>query len=377
MIGRGRLRRLLTSLVLAFAWGVSFAPGPAPAQSFLGLDIGVVLKFKAHKDNPQQIPIGTPIALVFIAAGLLFLPVVLNLTGNTLFGDHDTGGALGNAMSCPVFAGTGTILTESGCFWTRVTAQRTYSFETRTDIGSVTLGGQVELAPSWFLGGTIGTGTLALQDDSVGASGYGQTFNGSVALKHTAGPWYFAGALAFASRSLHIARNGGLASSDLNLYGGGLRLRGAYDFAFTDWYVRPRLDLDLFYTAMPGFQESGPAGGTLSVGAVNKTSLALSPAVELGGRYDLDPQTILRPYVVLGFTLNPDSGSTVQVQFTGPQAALGTFQATTSGPGVLGNLEAGLQWYRTKGLELKAEYRLTAGDAYLSQTAGLRGAYRF
>ena len=30
--------------------------------------VGAVVKFKAHKDNPTQIPIGTPIALLFVGA---------------------------------------------------------------------------------------------------------------------------------------------------------------------------------------------------------------------------------------------------------------------------------------------------------------------
>ena len=52
----------------------------------LGFSIGAIMKFKQHKDNPTQIPIGTPIALVFIAAALLFLPSVLGVTGATMFG---------------------------------------------------------------------------------------------------------------------------------------------------------------------------------------------------------------------------------------------------------------------------------------------------
>lgn len=52
----------------------------------LGFSIGAIMKFKQHKDNPTQIPIGTPIALVFIAAALLFLPTILGVTGATMFG---------------------------------------------------------------------------------------------------------------------------------------------------------------------------------------------------------------------------------------------------------------------------------------------------
>lgn len=56
----------------------------------LGFSIGAIMKFKQHKDNPTQIPIGTPIALIFIAAALLFLPSILGVAGATMFGT--TGG---------------------------------------------------------------------------------------------------------------------------------------------------------------------------------------------------------------------------------------------------------------------------------------------
>jgi len=53
----------------------------------LGFSIGAIMKFKQHKDNPTQIPVGTPVALVFIAAALLFLPTILDVTGQTMFGE--------------------------------------------------------------------------------------------------------------------------------------------------------------------------------------------------------------------------------------------------------------------------------------------------
>jgi|TARA_R110000868_G_scaffold217167_1_gene467272 intracellular multiplication protein IcmD len=56
----------------------------------LGFAIGAIMKFKAHKDNPTQITVGTPIALVFIAAALLFLPSILDVAGSTMFGSEKT-----------------------------------------------------------------------------------------------------------------------------------------------------------------------------------------------------------------------------------------------------------------------------------------------
>jgi len=51
----------------------------------LGLALAAITKFKAHKDNPQQIA-GAPIALAVIAALLLLLPNILGSSGQTLFG---------------------------------------------------------------------------------------------------------------------------------------------------------------------------------------------------------------------------------------------------------------------------------------------------
>ncbi|NCT56279.1 MAG: type IV secretion protein IcmD [Legionella sp.] len=64
----------------------------------LGFAIGAIMKFKAHKDNPTQITVGTPIALVFIAAALLFLPSILDMTGSTMFGGEQSVAGAGGTL---------------------------------------------------------------------------------------------------------------------------------------------------------------------------------------------------------------------------------------------------------------------------------------
>jgi len=61
----------------------------------MGFAVGAVVKFKAHKDNPTQIPIGMPIALLFVAAGLIFIPSVFKSAGATLFGSGSVAGVSG------------------------------------------------------------------------------------------------------------------------------------------------------------------------------------------------------------------------------------------------------------------------------------------
>lgn len=52
----------------------------------LGFGVGAVVKFKAHKDNPQQVQLSVPIALLFVAAALMFIPSVFKSAGQTLYG---------------------------------------------------------------------------------------------------------------------------------------------------------------------------------------------------------------------------------------------------------------------------------------------------
>lgn len=47
--------------------------------------VGAVAKFKQHKDNPTQIPLSTPIVLLFVGIALIFIPAVFQAGGGTLF----------------------------------------------------------------------------------------------------------------------------------------------------------------------------------------------------------------------------------------------------------------------------------------------------
>lgn len=66
----------------------------------LGFAVGSIIKFKAHKDNAAQVPIGQPIGLLLVAAALLFLPSILNVAGETMFGgSQKTAGPTGTLFT--------------------------------------------------------------------------------------------------------------------------------------------------------------------------------------------------------------------------------------------------------------------------------------
>ena len=63
------------------------------------LVVVALYKFKQHKDNPQQVPMGTPITLLLIGAALIFVPNIIKPAGESIFGgDAKVGGTGGQGF---------------------------------------------------------------------------------------------------------------------------------------------------------------------------------------------------------------------------------------------------------------------------------------
>jgi uncharacterized protein YhjY with autotransporter beta-barrel domain len=284
------------------------------------------------------------------------------------------------ALSCPVFVGSGTLLGEDACLWSKVSGQYTNEFSSDTRGFVWRVGGQAALAPGWYLGGTLATGT-GWQTAAGGLiNGRLQTVDGSVALKWLSGPWLLAGTLGFTTttnRATRVSVGNAIVQADAAVYKGSAGLRAAYDAAFDGWYLRPRADVSLNYVNVPGFQESGPSPTAVVYYGRSQVGVTLTPALEVGGRIDLGEQTILRPYLVAGAMFRTDNKWTVQGTFAGAAAAFGSFANYYSSPAVIGLFEGGLQLYDQHGIEFRAEYRLATAYSYLSQTASLRLGWHF
>jgi intracellular multiplication protein IcmD len=68
----------------------------------IGFTIAAIFKFKQHRDNPTQIPIGTPIALLAVGIVLIFLPGIIKPAGETIFGanaQNAAGGFTGGGVN--------------------------------------------------------------------------------------------------------------------------------------------------------------------------------------------------------------------------------------------------------------------------------------
>jgi uncharacterized protein with beta-barrel porin domain len=305
----------------------------------------------------------------------------------------NSGGAiLGAAMSCPVFVDQSILLGEDNCVWVKGSGRWSDQWASGDTQGyhvasaTYRLGGQHEIAPNWYLGGSFAAGqTWATTNGTASGSstGHGQTYDGSLALKHTMGPWFFAGSVAFASGAFHSDRLinlpgvSELLQSDPGIFLAGARARAGYEFAFNNWYIRPYGDFDVVYTHLSGFQESGSPLYALNVRGSSKTSVVLSPMVEFGGRLILDDRTTLRPFVAVGVSILPNNRRSIDASFVGASTADGTFRSFLDGPSVLGDFDVGVQLYRAGGFEVKAEYTANIGGSFASQGASARLAYHF
>ena len=65
-----------------------------------------LVKFKAHKDNPTQVPLSAPLVMIAISACLMFLPSLISVAGQTVFGGTQTSaqGALKETADTNLFS---------------------------------------------------------------------------------------------------------------------------------------------------------------------------------------------------------------------------------------------------------------------------------
>lgn len=64
----------------------------------IGFALMGMLKFKAHKDNPTQVPLSQPIVLLAIAAGLVFLPSLITTGGKTVWSNAQNANTQGTGV---------------------------------------------------------------------------------------------------------------------------------------------------------------------------------------------------------------------------------------------------------------------------------------
>ncbi|WP_245287157.1 autotransporter outer membrane beta-barrel domain-containing protein [Bradyrhizobium elkanii] len=276
---------------------------------------------------------------------------------------------------------------ETDCGWARVTGAWTRQTESADASGyhqnaeTYRVGAQREIADGWFLGATAGLTQSALSDSDRLSRTNGVAGDVAVSLKHQIGPWLLAmsGHMGYGTfetqRLLDVGPSVWLANGTSDIWTAAARVRASYELAYSNWYIKPYTDLDLLYTAMPGYNEHGMGGMDLHFSSARQWNVAVSPSLEIGGRLDVDPQAWLRPYASVGMTFFARDSMDIGVTFG--NAADAGFITQAKLPATLVNVTAGLQIFSTKGYELRTEYSAGFSRNYISQEASLRLAVPF
>lgn len=289
----------------------------------------------------------------------------------------------GAMMSCPVFQGADAFTGEQNCVWGQVSGVNTnqdgdggvsgFSFDGVT----YQFGGQQQVSPGWFLGGSVAYQNTHMRGDDGRVSGKGDSGYAGLVLKREAGPWTFSAALSGSygqydiDRRIRIPGLQSQASADLDVYGAALRLRAARTFASEQFYLKPYVDVDMFYTHMPGYSESRN-NLHLDVDSSNQFVMGLSPTLEVGGRVPLGNGAIMRPYMYGGVSFLSEDEYTVNAHLQGAPAGSGSFETAVPMDDVIGRIGAGLQVSHAGGIDFRLQY----DGEFSSHTQSHRGSLK-
>jgi len=282
------------------------------------------------------------------------------------------------------------LLGETECAWVRarggVLSRSGDGGRVGYDSSVVTLqaGGQVELAPSWFLTGSLGYETSRLRDDDNAVEVDGDAVLAGVGLKYQDGPWQIGGVLDFgygwydSTRTIAFGTGPSwTATSSPNSLNVGLHGRIAYEIPLETFYLRPRLDLSVSYLRMGGYSESGADPFDLEVQAKDKFFGAATPALEVGTRVSFSDGTVLRPYAVAGVGFSTDSDWTSDASFANAPDDAGGFTTTVDNPEVVGKVALGVQVITTGALDVSLQYNADFAGGFFANTGSLKLTYRF
>jgi uncharacterized protein YhjY with autotransporter beta-barrel domain len=277
---------------------------------------------------------------------------------------------------------------EEHCVWGRAFGSYTDQDGTSGSLGyqarswNFQTGLQRQVAPGWFVGASVAYESSEFRGDEGSSKVSGESLLVGASLRFQQGPWQLSGGVDLgygwydSKRMISAGNFGATASASPTAWHAGAHTRIAYQVPFDGWYLQPRLDLHLTYVRSGSYTESGAAPFNLSVEAEGSTLFSAVPAIELGGRIRLSETTMLRPYVSAGVAAMAHDDWATTARFAGQPGSRG-FRATTPIPDVLAKFTLGADLLSGANWDFGVQYRLEAGDGYVSHAGVGRLAYRF
>ncbi|WP_145145589.1 autotransporter outer membrane beta-barrel domain-containing protein [Roseomonas gilardii] len=293
---------------------------------------------------------------------------------------------------CTTFEGAGVSQDEASCGWARAFGSTATQDSTSGALGykatswTMQTGGQVQIAPGWFVGGSIAYQTSVFRGDAGSSKVSGDSVLVGGLLRYQTGPWQVSGAIDTgygwyeSRRSVMVGSFTGTAQGKPDAWHAGAHTRLAYQVPFGGeaggWYVQPRADLHLNYVRSGGYTEGGATPFNLAVASEGATTFTAVPAVEVGGRTRIGEATVLRSFVSVGIELSANSDWAATTRLASQPNSHG-FRAGTPIPNVLGKFTVGAELLTAANWDLRVQYSSEVGDDYTSHTGLARVAYRF
>lgn len=301
---------------------------------------------------------------------------------------NDTLSFATNAMSCPTFEGTTAMLIETQCAWLRVTGRTTGQDPgngiTNYRLGQVTtqIGGQKEIGGGWLLGGSLAYTSSRLSSDDSLTSGNGQGGYGAVTAKYQTGPWLLAaaaygGAGQFnTSRVITIPGFSAVAKGNPDTASVGVLFRANYTVGTEHLYVRPNVTVGAVHARTGAYQESGAGALNLGMDSASRSTLVLTPMLEIGGRVELGDGMLMRPFVAAGVALFSNGAWQQNGRLVSAPSGTGTFTTNVPTDQVAARVGAGVQ-ISSGPFDLRLQYDGEFSKTVASNAGSLIGAWRF
>ncbi|MBJ3774381.1 autotransporter outer membrane beta-barrel domain-containing protein [Acuticoccus mangrovi] len=293
--------------------------------------------------------------------------------------------------SCPVVNAATGRLTEESCVYLKPIGRfaslddDSATSGVDTVYGGVAVGGQKLVGDGWYVGGVVSYGQSRAESDDGRFESHADDYAAGVVVKKRiddvfqialAGTYMFSDLNHERTTARFTTTGGRVARSDAVAHTLAGRVRVSYDGAVGPMYVKPMADLDVVWTSVPAYSEHGAGAFNLAYEDTQDVNVAVRPAVEVGTQVVFDGAK-LRAYGRLGLTYWSDREFNQRARFAAAPVGATAFDNSFEGARLLADATLGAELVTSGGLELRAQYDVSAGGDSIYQAISGRVGFRF
>jgi uncharacterized protein with beta-barrel porin domain len=291
--------------------------------------------------------------------------------------------------SCPRFDDGAQFQHEHDCVWGRVIGSSDEHDAADNSVGYhqsgsvVQFGGQREVAPGWFVGGSASADNSSIDTQTVDDAVSGHGWTAGVVAKHQMGDWPVSASieggrmLYDSTRGVQLPGMSAVPAASFDVAHWGIHSRITKQFAFQAWYLKPYLDPHATHIESNGYPEQGAGALDLKVAASSANVFGASPMVEAGSALALTNGATLQVYTAVGGAFYNQSGLGADMQAADSAPGAGTFRVTSDLPQARLKTTTGVDLKATDRIDVRLEYTGEFAKAFQANTGSLKLTYKF